>query len=263
MARLQIFQKCNIKNPEFEKYLAGINEKNITRSKVYTDGEFNKLLQITTPHDILPLKVYPNPHSVILVKNKYLPNGYSIFDANGYVDGPRGSEYVDILNIPFYIVSKDSTYESFDQVSPQRALNRGSNSINPGYCGIFGIIFMVYFKNTSDIEGWNIPWIDFINKAREPFAKNIHSDSFALQLASDVQLIIKNNTNYLNMEIEIIDVIKLYFNKLNIKFPSETVKRQRTSFGKNKYKHNGREYVVHIGPRGGKYIIVKNVKKYI
>ena len=40
-------------------------------------------------------------------------------------------------------------------------------------------------------------------------------------------------------------------------------KRQRTSFGKNKYKHNGREYIVRIGPRGGRYIIVKNVKKYI
>ena len=154
---------CNRKNPELEKLLAGTSEKNITRGKVYTEKEFGKILSIDTPNNILPLKVYPNPHSVILVKNKFLEKGFAIFDANGYVDGPRDSPYVDTENIPFYIDLEDTTYELFDPVSPQRALNRGEVSVNPGYCGIFGIIFMVYFRNTSHINGWNVSWVDFVN----------------------------------------------------------------------------------------------------
>ena len=43
----------------------------------------------------------------------------------------------------------------------------------------------------------------------------------------------------------------------------KSYKRQQNLFGGKKYKHKGREYVVHIGPQGGRYIIIKNVKKYI
>tara|TARA_B100000287_G_scaffold435614_2_gene504936 strand:+ start:785 stop:1582 length:798 start_codon:yes stop_codon:yes gene_type:complete len=263
MKRIDIWKTCNRKNPELEKLLAGTSEKNITRGKVYTEKEFGKILSIDTPNNILPLKVYPNPHSVILVKNKFLEKGFAIFDANGYVDGPRDSPYVDTENIPFYIDLEDTTYELFDPVSPQRALNRGEVSVNPGYCGIFGIIFMVYFRNTSHINDWNVYWVKFVNIIREPFEKNIYSDSIALQMAADVQLIIKNNTNYSIMENEILDKIKQYFNKVKIPFPGKTGKRKRTDFGKQKYKYNNRMYVVHIGPRGGKYILLNKVKKYI
>lgn len=261
MNRLKIFKTCNIKNPELEKYLAGRTEKNIIRGKVYTEKEFSKILDIPTPDNILPLKVYPDPHSVILVKNKFLEEGFAIFDANGYVD-IYGK--VDTDNIPFYVKSKEITYELFDQVSPQRALNRGDDSVNPGYCGIFGIIFMTYFKNTSDINGWNVSWVNFVNTIREPFIKEKYSDSVALQLAADVQLIIKNNTNYSNMETEILDKIKYYFSKVDMPWPeTSTKKRKRTDFGKKKYKYNNRMYVVHVGPRGGKYILVNKLKKYI
>lgn len=263
MKRIDIWKTCNRKNPELEKLLAGTSEKNITRGKVYTEKEFGKILSINTPNNILPLKVYPNPHSVILVKNKFLEKGFAIFDANGYVNGQQDSPYVDTENIPFYIDLEDTTYELFDPVSPQRALNRGEDSVNPGYCGIFGIIFMVYFRNSSHINDWNVYWVNFVNITREPFEKNKYSDSIALQMAADVQLIIKNNTNYSIMENEILDKIKQYFNKVKIPFPGKTTKRKRTDFGKQKYKYNNRMYVVHIGPRGGKYILLNKVKKYI
>jgi len=263
MSRNDIWKVCDRKNPEFEKFLSGLSEKNITRGKIYTEKEFGKVLNIDTPNNILPLKVYPDPHSVILVKNKFLEKGIAIFDANGYVNGPRDKPYVDIDNIPFYVGSKDDTYELFDPVSPQRALNRGETSVNPGYCAIFGIIFMIYFRNTSHINSWNVSWVNFVNIIREPFEKNKYSDSIALQMAADVQLIIKNNTNYSVMKNEILDKIKQYFSKVKISFPGQTAKRKRTDFGKQKYKYNNRMYVVHIGPRGGKYIFVNKVKKYI
>ena len=66
MSRLSIWKTCNRKNPELEKFLAGTSEKNITRGKVYTEKEFNRILNINTPNNILPLKVYPDPHSVVL-----------------------------------------------------------------------------------------------------------------------------------------------------------------------------------------------------
>jgi len=237
-------------------------KKNITRGKIYTKNEFKRILSIPTHNDILLLKVQPNPHSVILVKNDFLDKGYAIFDANGYVTGPREEPVVDVENIPFYIVSKDDTYKLLDEISPQRPLNRGTDAVNPGYCGIFGIIFMVYFRHTLKIKGWNENWVDFVNLAREPFQRIERSDSPALIMAAEVQEIIKNNTNYSNMEQQIFDKIVEYFNKLGIKFPSTSTKKQKTAFGK-KYKYNNRMYVIRVGPRGGKYILVKNVKKYI
>jgi len=260
MSRLSIWKTCNRKNPELEKFLAGTSEKNITRGKVYTEKEFNRILNINTPNNILPLKVYPDPHSVVLVKNKYLEKGFAIFDANGYVN--KYGE-VDTENIPIYINSKDSTYELFDPVSPQQPLNRGEDAVNPGYCGIFSIIFMVYFRNTSHIHDWNTKWVDFTNVTSTPFEKSKYSDSISLQLASEVQLIIKNNTNYSVMEMLIIEKIKQYFDIMGIDFPILSNKKQKLSFGVQKYKFNGRMYKINIGPRGGKYILVNKIKKYI
>jgi hypothetical protein len=34
-------------------------------------------------------------------------------------------------------------------------------------------------------------------------------------------------------------------------------------FGKQKYNYNNRMYNVNVGPRGGRYILVKGLKKYI
>ena len=263
MSRIKIFKTCNIKNSELEKYLAGGDEKNIIRDKIYTANEFDKILGIPTRNDILLLKIYPHPHSLILVKNKFLEKGYSIFDSNGYVAGPREAPYVFIENIPFYVVSKDDTDELLDEVSPERPLNRGNDTVNPGYCGIFGIIFMVYFKQMSKIEGWNKSWLEFVNKAREPFELRNDSDSPALRLAADVQEIIKNNSNNAHMEQQIFQRIIEYFNKVNIKFPQLSKKRQRTDFGKSKYFYNGKTYNIIVGPRGGKYILVRTIKKYI
>tara|TARA_Y100000389_G_scaffold204201_1_gene255536 strand:+ start:26651 stop:27448 length:798 start_codon:yes stop_codon:yes gene_type:complete len=265
MSRLDIWKVCNRKNPELEKFLAGISEKTITRGKLYTQKEIDSIVNINTPRNILPLKIYPKPHSVILVKNKFLEKGFAIFDANGYVNGPRDEPYVDTDNHPFYIKSKDSTYELFDPVSPQRPLNRGEDSVNPGYCGIFSIIFMVYFRNTSDLNGWDRSWVNFVNTIREPFVKKTSSDSIALQLAAEVQLIIKNNTSYSSMEVQILEKIKQYFYTVKILFPEKTTKRKRTDFGKtkDKYMYNNRLYKINIGPRGGRYIIVRGNKRYI
>lgn len=270
MSRLDIWKVCNRKNPGLEKFLAGISEKTITRGKLYTQKEIDSILNINTPHNILPLKIYPNPHSVILVKNNFLKEGFGIFDPNAYTFrndlGELEMEFVFMIQPK----KKDEDTERyteriFDSISPLRPLNRGNDTVNPGYCGIFGIIFMVYFKNTSDLNGWDSSWVNFVNTIWKPFYPDKKSDSIALQLATEVQLIIKNNTSYSSMEVQILEKIKQYFYKVKIPFPEKTTKRKRTDFGKTKDKHmyNNRLYKINIGPRGGRYIIVRGNKRYI
>jgi len=267
MNRKAVFDVCNRKNPGLEKFLAGVSEKNITRDKLYTQKEIDRILSINTPHNILPLKIYPNPHSVILVKNNFLKEGFGIFDPNAYTFrndlGELEMEFVFMIQPKKDEDTERYTERIFNSISPLRPLNRGNDTVNPGYCGIFGIIFMAYFKNTSDLNGWDRSWVNFVNTSWKPFYPDKKSDSIALQLAAEVQLIIKNNTSYSSMEVQILEKIKQYFYKVKIPFPEKTTKRKRTDFGKQKYKYNNRLYLIHIGPRGGKYILVNKVKKYI
>ena len=271
MSRANIWKSCNRKNPELEKFLAGVDEKTITRDKIYTHKEFTNIIGVNTPNNILPLKIYPDPHSVILVKNKYLDGGFGIFNPNGYTISMNGNV---ILTFDFLIQAPPGNKETdinsyaekiFENVSPMKHLNRGSDSLNPGYCGTFGIIFMVYFKNTHYVNNWNTKWIDFLNIVAKPFELKKTSDSLGLRLASDAQLIIKNNTNYYTMEMQILEKIQEYFTMVSIGFPNVNIKRKRMGFGsaKNKHLYNNRMYTINIGPRGGRYIIVGGNKKYI
>ncbi len=269
MSRKAIFDTCNRKNRDIEIHLSGLTgEKQITRGKNYTYSEFSKILNMPMPNDILLLKLTGAPHSVILVKNKFLKEGFGIFDPNGYT---VRLETTNELETKFYFMlladkgdDRDIhtyTEDIFDSISPTRPLNRGNDTVNPGYCGIFGIIFMTYFRHAKTIKNWHVPWSSFIDKIWAPFYRDPKSDSPALLLASDVQLIIRSPSNMKNAELQILEKINEYFIKHGIKFPVGSLKRPRSEFGKEKY--NNRSYVVHVGPRGGRYINVKGTKKYI
>ena len=269
MSRKAVFDTCNRKNRDIEIHLSGLTgEKQITRGKNYTYSEFSKILNMPMPNDILLLKLTGAPHSVILVKNKFLKEGFGIFDPNGYT---VRLETTNELETKFYFMlladkgdDRDIhtyTEDIFDSISPTRPLNRGNDTVNPGYCGIFGMIFMTYFRHAKTIKNWHVPWSSFIDKIWAPFYPDPKSDSPALLLASDVQLIIRSPSNMKNAELHILEKIKEYFIKHGIKFPVGSLKRPRSEFGKKKY--NNRSYAVHVGPRGGRYINVKGTKKYI
>ena len=90
-------------------------------------------------------------HSIILVKNKYLPTQWSLFDPNG------------LNNFAFTIV--DNNYDvtpEYTTVSPKSPLNYGTNAANPGYCGIFGIMFMVFFIENQNKANWLKRWKDLL-----------------------------------------------------------------------------------------------------
>ena len=122
-------------------------------------------------------------HSNILVKNKFLPTGWSIFEPNS------------IKHKTFTIEDdekKDIT-EQYFTVSPSDTINYPTKeSPNPGYCGMFGIIFMVYFRMHKDDPNWVENW-----------AKILEAGLVNGHLAAEVQQIIaKKNTNQIEGEIQ-------------------------------------------------------------
>ena len=84
---------------------------------------------------------------------KYLPHKWAIFNANGYLDYYDKRNNLEDSNLPFRIVDYsqdrrkgiDVTWKHIDATGA-KSLNYGSDSYNPGYCGIFGIIFMSFFN---------------------------------------------------------------------------------------------------------------------
>tara|TARA_B100000287_G_scaffold93135_1_gene85308 strand:+ start:648 stop:989 length:342 start_codon:yes stop_codon:yes gene_type:complete len=113
---------------------------------------------------------------------------------------------------------------------------------------------MIFLRFNIKNDNWIQEWINILNK----FSINSEETNKGIEFSAQVQKLISEISNLNTL------VNQIYYNLesfMENDHPSS--KRQRTSFGKNKYKHNGREYIVRIGPRGGRYIIVKNVKKYI
>jgi len=258
MSRLKIFDACRTKNIKLEKFLSDKDESQdiissgMTHKLVKFEKKINKLNKNS---GLILLKTSINGvnHSIILVKHQDFRKGFSFFDANGHVN--YGT---------FYIGDERGTPEYLDEVSPSYTLNGDvPENINPGYCGIFGIIFMVYFRNTNHIQKWNNYWIKFLNVIGAPSQYATNRDTKALILAAATQAIIANNFNETIMENKILELIKDTFFKEGVNFPQVSKKRQRTDFGKRKHFYNGRMYIIRVGPRGGKYILVNNIKKYI
>lgn len=151
MSRVEIFEKCNRKILEIEELLAKKSEITIDASSgSNTRVGFERferrggiLSQISVMTDIARINVQEpgnNAHSIIVVKNHYLANGWSIFDANGKA------------NFPFKIYNgvEDVTLR-YLEVTQESDLNIGNDENNPGYCGTISLIFMVYFtKNKTD-----------------------------------------------------------------------------------------------------------------
>jgi len=164
-----------------------------------------------------------NAHSVIIVKNDLLKKGWSIFDPNGKPE------------LPFQIISKDNNViqnvtQNYLEITGNDALNIGSNSLNPGYCGIFGIIFMIFFKNNSRKENWINNWLFILKCLERRTPKNV---TYGVELAAEVQEIISNETlntakSISSVELSVLDLIQKYCFSSQSKSPSRSPSRVRS-----------------------------------
>jgi hypothetical protein len=205
--RVNLFNKCNKKIPELEKLLTMGNEITISLKEGDNlnldfferrrSGLIHKLKLENRELAIINFQSSNKTaaHSLILVINEYLPNGWSIFDSNG-------TKY-----FPFKILdNKKDVTKKYTTVNINKSLNFGSDSINPGYCGTFGIIFIIfYLKNFN-----NINWLDEWKQILNLISTKIDDirGSYAVNIAFEIQKYI-NKINYLERDNVIDDIYQI------------------------------------------------------
>jgi hypothetical protein len=181
-SRTALFQKSTRKNQEFERFLSNGQEAALldaTTSKYIPLSYFvtpvDAPTTTTTPAaptarrssrnshglaDKMPYESFrlinlqqrgSHAHSLVLFKSRAIttnPEHIAIFECNGqYVQS-------EIRVIHTYHPDADATDEPgtvydvtqnyFSPISPKVCMNYGNDTYNPGYCGIFGIIAMVF-----------------------------------------------------------------------------------------------------------------------
>ena len=140
-------------------------------------------------------------HSVIIVKNQFLPFGWALFDPNG--SGKYAS--VNITNTKNMNVTK----KYLSTISPRVCINYGTSTNNPGYCAIFGIIFMVFFKENCGSPDWITRWNDVMSMMMRTRGDGKYN--IGIELASDVQNII--HAHHAHVERDIVSTINEYMDK--------------------------------------------------
>jgi len=184
-SRTALFQKSTRKNQEFERFLSNGQEAALldaTMSKYIPLSYFVTPVDAptTTPAtptaptarrssrnshglaDKMPYESFrlinlqqrgSHAHSLVLFKSRAIttnPEHIAIFECNGqYVQS-------EIRVIHTYHPDADAddepgtvydvTQNYFSPISPKVCMNYGNDTYNPGYCGIFGIIAMVFFR---------------------------------------------------------------------------------------------------------------------
>lgn len=230
MERVENFKKCIKKLPDFEKFLSKNNEHIISIPRTneiylsyFTRGNNNEksragLVDNMNNNEIRVLALQSSigsisNHSVILIKNKYLENNdWSIFDSNS----PK--------NFPFDIITKNSKKKfskiakyKFMEISPKKSINFGSELKNPGFCGIFGIIFMIFFNKNCNNLNWVSDW--------KKILKFLEKNENGIELAAEVQKIISDNSGHYKIEKLINNLLLKKFNNILISKNNKTSKK--------------------------------------
>ena len=169
-------------------------------------------------------------HSLVLFKSRAIttnPENISIFECNGQLTQTEiriihtshpSKEYTDSdsdsdSESPGTVYDVSEFY--FAPMSPRVCMNYGNDKHNPGYCGIFGIIAMIFFRNSITTTTkkktktqWLTEWTTLVNYMRQPIPNEPESHGcMGTELAAKVQEIIAAHpstaTGHRNAEQEI------------------------------------------------------------
>jgi hypothetical protein len=253
--RTAIFQKSTRKNEEFERFICGGQEAAIldaTMSKYIplsyfvtpqTTAASTSAAATAAPprrsstrnaHGIADKMPYESfrlinlqqrgnhAHSLVLFKSRAIttnPEQIAIFECNGQYTQSEirvihtyhpDADATDEIGTVY-----DITQKYFSPVSPKICLNYGNDTYNPGYCGIFGIIAMVFHRHwsTKSPESWIKEWTQLLKYMRQDIPDEPESHGCqGISLAAKVQEIIaahpSTQTAHQNAEKEIIREIK-------------------------------------------------------
>jgi hypothetical protein len=249
--RSTLFQRSTRKNQEFERFLCDGQESAVldaTRSKYIplsyfvtptTATKTATTTAATTPRhhhhrahgiaDKMPYESFrlinlqqrgSHAHSLVVFKSRAIttnPEHIAIFECNGqYTQSEIRVIHADPNDETGTVY--DVTQNYFSPISPKVCMNYGNDTYNPGYCGIFGMIAMVFHrqwraKTTTSPELWVNQWAQLLKFMRQPIPNEPESHGCqGTSLAARVQEIIATHpstaTGHQNAEQEINAILK-------------------------------------------------------
>jgi hypothetical protein len=179
-------------------------------------------------------------HSLVLFKSRAIttnPEQIAIFECNGQLEqseirvihtSPPPKEYTesdsdsdsdssDAEDEPGTVYDVTQLY--FSPISPKVCLNYGNDKYNPGYCGMFGMIAMVFFRGGAARQGdakgtrWIKKWTQLLKYMRQEIPDEPESHGcMGTNLAAQVQEIIAAHpstaTGHQEAEAEITRILK-------------------------------------------------------
>ena len=165
-------------------------------------------------------------HSLVIFKSRAIttnPEQIAIFECNGqYTQSEIRVIHTDPTDETG--TAYDVTQKYFSPISPKICLNYGNDTYNPGYCGMFGIIAMTFFRGVrppttasgedeESSSSWVKEWTQLLKYMRQEIPDEPESHGCqGISLAARVQEIIAAHpstaTGHQNAEQEILREIK-------------------------------------------------------
>ena len=167
-------------------------------------------------------------HTILFVKNEYLQNDWSIFDADG-IDGllelfpDEGVLQIDISRVGT-INDVDMVEQYYTELTPTKTINtnqgyrvdreqaarRGvgdGDRYNLGFCGLFLFMFLCFYSRNKNNPNWPAYWDSYLCKLKQSLlmtycdqCKNIRGRQKALMatyIAQEIYRIIQNDYSHI------------------------------------------------------------------
>jgi hypothetical protein len=231
-SRAALFKKSAGRNDEFERYLTSsepvgqqfeIVTIDSTRAYVivlplsyFVSSKANTNRRLKGKADAMPFESFRiinmqhrggNAHSLILIKSRAIKSNMyniAIFESNGRNQfcGIR------ILDDHGNRSKPVNVTKAYTTISPEYNINYGSDTCNPGYCGIYGIICVVAFRHYRSKTGtlWLAKWTKLLAHMSQCIDPN--SGCMGVELAARVQEIVATNAVHSSAEKEIAAAIR-------------------------------------------------------
>jgi len=227
-SRADIFRKSSIRNHEFERYLTSSEHQpspiitlDSTRTYVMTlplsffvsatSGRRHKGKADSMPYESFRIMSVQhrggNAHSLVLIKSRAIktnPHNIAVFESNGR----NGFCGIRILDDHHTKPNMKNVTRAYTSISPEHNINYGTNTHNPGYCGIYSIICIVALRHYRSKTGalWLAKWTKLLMYMSRCIDRN--AGCLGVELAAQVQEIIATNTSWSCAEKEIAAAIR-------------------------------------------------------
>jgi hypothetical protein len=223
LSRAALFRNSSARNHEFERYLTSSEPKpspiiNLDSTHAYvitlplsyfvsTRGIRSKGKADSMPYESFRIINVQhrggNAHSLVLIKSRAIttnPHNIAIFESNGR------NGFCSIRIVDDHV--KKNVTRAYTSISPEYNINYGTNTYNPGYCGIYSIICIVALRHYRSKTGalWLAKWTKLLGHMSRCIDRN--AGCLGVELAAQVQEIIATTPAHGCAEREIAAAIR-------------------------------------------------------